>query len=452
MMMLRTLPALLLTLLLALPGAAAPATPDGAEVLTRMLRERMADSAAGSRDRARIERVPDIQITPRGEQYGVRLPKLRLLVNPEWMVEAPLVEGDATPLPDGSWQISLRLPKPLTLYGPNGFRAGDISLARQKINLRISADGRDLSAADIDVGGARFTPSMGAGTGSLAALRLILAPSIAVTGEAWTGKASLAVDGLSIRDPAGVERVALTRLRLSGTADGLDMRRMDRLLTGDRTALDRLARSADTNIDLSNAKLIRDDGSRIQVGSARGDVRLSGLMAAKSGLSLDWRHQGLETAGPAFATGSWPERAEIKATATSLPRALLAGAKPAGGWMPLLGQAGTIVNVTRISVETLDSGVTGRGNFRFNDRTPSGVTGDGDLSLRGIEQLVGGNRLAANPGLAIGLYALKGLGKPTASAGSGVTHAYRLRIGNDGKMMLNDGDATMIFKGLTAIR
>ncbi|MFV3127484.1 hypothetical protein [Niveispirillum sp. KHB5.9] len=441
---------LLPILMLALAGPAT-ASPEQAAALRDTVTNRLGESAV-SNDRLRVERVPDVTVSEAGGQYRLRIPKLRLAANDGWMVEAPLVEGDGTPQADGSWRLKLKLSQPLTLYGANGFRLGDIALGRQNLILSVSGDGRSLIAADIDLGEAKFTPAMGAGTGSLAALRFILTPR-AATGGTWSGQVSLSLDGLSVKDPMGVDRLAVNRLRLDASADALDMTRMGALMAdGDRANLDRLARGIDISADIAGLRQVRDNGTRTLLDSAKGKLSLTGLNAAKAGLVLDWVHEGLDHTGPGIDPGLLPTRAELALTGTSLPRELLTGAKPPGGWTPLLASSGSNVRIGRLSLWNAQSTVLGKGDFRFSTSSANGVTGEADLALRGVDRIIGAvNQTmgARGAGLAIGLYALQGLGRQEVGE-KGTTLQYRLTMGNDGRVILNGSDATSLFKGMMA--
>lgn len=441
---------LILPLLLSL-AAPAMASPEQAAALKDVLARRLGESAV-SRDRLHVERVPDIMVAEKAGLYQIRIPKLRLAAADGWMVEAPLVEGDGTPQPDGSWRLKLRLPQPLTLYGGNGFRLGDIALGRQNLSLAVSADGRSLLAADIDVGEAKFTPALGAGTGSLTALRLVLTPK-AMRDGLWSGRVSLSLDGLSLKDPMGVDRLAVKRLRLEGAADGLDMRRMgDLMASGDRTHLDRIAGKLDLSADLAGLLQVRDDGTRSRLEAGKGSLSVTGLTAAKAALSLNWVHEGLDHTGPAIAPGLLPARAEITMTGASLPKALFTGARPAEGWTPLLAAAGSSVKLSRLFLWNPQSTVLAEGDFRFGPANASGLAGAGTLGLRGVDKIITGvNQTmgARGAGLAIGLYALQGLGRVEAG-GKGTTHQYRLNVAPDGTVTLNGSDATSLFKGLMA--
>lgn len=434
------------------PAAPAGASPEQAASLKDMLTRRLGESAV-SRDRLHVERVPDVAVTEKAGLYHLRIPILRLAANDGWMVEAPLVEGDATPRPDGSWQLKLRLPQGLTLYGGNGFRLGDIALARQNLNLAISGDGRSLLSADLDIGNASFKPALGAGTGSLSALRLIVTPK-AMKDGVWSGRVSLALDALSLKDPMGIDRLAVQRLRLDGGADGLDMRRMgDLLASGDRAHLDRIARTADLSADIAGFRQVRDDGTRSALEMGKGKLTLSGLSSAKAALSLDWTHEGLNHTGPRLSPDLLPVRASINLTGTSLPKALLTGAKPADGWTPSLAAAGSTIKLSKLSLWNPNSTILGQGDFRFGPGNANGVTGNATLSLRGVDKIITGinQSMGANgAAFAIGLYALQGLGRPEAGP-MGTTHQYALTITPAGQVTLNGTDATSLFRGLMAV-
>ncbi|OYQ35878.1 hypothetical protein CHU95_06320 [Niveispirillum lacus] len=433
-------------------AAPAGASPEQAAALKDMLSRRLAESAI-SRDRLHVERVPDVAVTAKAGIYHLRIPMLRLAANDGWMVEAPLVEGDATPRPDGSWQLKLRVPQGLTLYGGNGFRLGDIALGRQALNLAISGDGRSLLSADLDIGNVSFKPALGAGTGSLSALRLVLTPK-AMKDGVWSGRVSLTLDALTLKDPMGIDRLAMQRLRLEGGADGLDMRRMGNLLaSGDRTHLDRIARTADLSADIAGFRQVRDDGTRSALEMGKGKLTLSGLSSAKAALSLDWTHEGLNHTGNRLSPDLLPVRASINLTGTSLPKALLTGAKPADGWTPSLAAAGSAIKLSKLTLWNPNVTILGQGDFRFSPGNTSGVAGNAALSLRGVDKIITGinqSMGAKGAALSIGLYALQGLGR-LESGPMGTTHQYTLAITPQGQVTLNGTDATSLFRGLVAV-
>lgn len=442
---------LLLPLLLSL-AAPAMASPEQAASLKEMLTRRLSESAA-SRDRFHVERVPDIAVTQKSGQYQIRIPKLRLAAADGWMAEVPLVEGNGTPQPDGSWRLNLRLAQGVTLYGANGFRLGDLSLGRQTLQARVSADGRSLLSADLEIGDGKFTPAMGAGTGSLSALRLILTPKT-LTDGLWTGRVSLSVDGLSLKDPMGVDRLVMKRLRLDGGADGLDMRRMgDFLASGNRANLDRLARTADLSADIAGFRQVRDDGTRSALATGKGTLTLSGLNTAKAGLALDWAHDGLDHTGPGISPSLLPVQAQITVTSSALPKGLLTGNRPVGGWTPLLAMSGSTVKISRLFLTNPHSTILGQGDFRFSPANASAIAGQAALSLRGVDKIIAGVNQALGArgaGLAIGLYALQGLGRVEPGR-QGTTHQYDLTITPQGQVTLNGTDATSLFRGLMAV-
>lgn len=441
-----------LALVLASPAMPALASPEKAASLQTLVTRHLS-AAAANRDGLHVERVPDVQVTHAGDRYQVRVPKLRVAAGAGWMAEAPLLEGDAQPQSDGSWRIRARLPQPLTVYAGNGFRLGDVSLGRQSLLLHLSRDGHSLLAADIDLGDARFTPAMGAGTGSLTALRLVLAPRD-ITGGKWTGKLSLSVDGLAMKDPMGVDRLSLRRLRLDGTADGLDMARLGELVaSGHRTDLDRIASRADLAADIAGFRFIGDDGTRTALAGGKGTLSLTGLMGNRVSAALDWQHDGLERVGGSLPPGLLPARADLALTAHALPPALLFSPRPPGGWTPVLAAAGSKVTVSRLHLWNPQSTIIGHGDFRFAAAHANSVSGEGNLSLRGVDRIIGDvNRMlgARGAGIAIALYALQGLGQVRPGP-EDTTHQYGLVITPDGRVTLNGSDATALFQGLMAL-
>ena len=450
--------ALLLLPLLLLLAAPVMAGPDQAAALKQMLTQRLSESVE-SRDRLRVERVPDLEVTEKAGQYRIRIPKLRLAAADGWMVEAPLVDGEGMPRPDGSWRLNLRLPQGVTLYGGAGFRLGDVALARQNLSVTVSADGRTLLAADLDMGEGTFTPALGAGTGSLTALRLILAPkatqkSPAAAGK-WSGRASLAIDGLFLKDPMGVDRLAVQRLRLEGTADALDMARMGEFLAqGDRTRLDRLARSITLSADMAGLRQVRDDGTRSALRAGNGTLTLTGLSGPRTDLSLRWTHEGLDHTGPGLAPGLLPVAADMALTGTALPPALLTGVKPADGWTPALAASGSSLTLSRLSLTSPQAVMLGQGGVRFDKTAANNVTGNANMSLRGFDSIITDiNRSlgARGAGLVIGLYALQGLGRAEPGP-QGTTHHYTLTLTPQGQITLNGTDATGLFRGLLTLK
>ena len=443
---------ILLAVLFLSLAASAGASPEKAAALKELLSRRLAESAV-SGDALRVERTPDVSVTEKAGLYHLRIPQLRLISKDGWLVEAPLVEGDATPQPDGSWQVQLHLAQGLAVYGANSFRLGEVTLARQNLTLGLSADGRSLLSADLDFGDVKFTPVLGAGRGSLTALRLILTPKALKEGF-WSGRLSLSIDGLSLKDTMGSDRLALARLRLDGAADGLDMRRMGLLLAdGDRAHLDRLARAVSLSAEIAGLNQVRDDGGRTRLAAGKGRAVLTGLSGSKAALALNWAHDGLDHVAPGTPAGLLPVRAEVTLDAGSLPRALLTGAKPADGWTSALAAAGATIKLSRLTLLNPQSTVLAQGDFRFANANVAGVAGEANVSLRGIDRLITGiNQSLGTKGavLSIGLYALQGLGRvepgPLAT-----THQYVLSIAPTGQTTLNNSNATSLFRGLMAV-
>lgn len=432
--------------------APAAASPEGAAALKELLSRRLAESQV-SGDALHVERTPDISVTEKAGLYHLRVLQLRLISKEGWLLEAPLVDGDGTPQPDGSWQLQLRLPQGLTVYGANSFRLGEVTLARQNLNLGLSADGRSLLSADLDIGDVKFTPVLGAGRGSLTALRLILTPKSLLNGF-WSGGLTLTIDGLSLKDTMGSDRLALARLRLDGAADRLDMRRVGLLtVNGGRLNLDHLARAISLSGEIAGLRQVRDDGSHTQLTAGKGRAVLTGLSGPKPALSLNWAHDGLDHTGPGLAPGLLPVRGEVTLNAASLPPALFTGAKPADGWAPALAASGAMIKLSRLALLNPQSTVLAQGDFRFATGNAAGMAGEANLSLRGIDQIIAGiNQSMGAKGaiLSIGLYTLQGLGR-VAPGPSSTTHQYTLTIAPNGRSILNDTNVTSLLQGLTAL-
>jgi hypothetical protein len=186
---------------------------------------------------------------------------------------------------------------------------------------------------------------------------------------------------------------------------------------------------------------------------SKGKLTLSGLSGPKAALSLDWVHDGLDHTGPRFDPGLLPVRAEVTLNGTALPKALLTGATPADGWTRTLAAADSVIKLPRLTLWNPQSTILGQGDFRFAAGNASGVSGSATLSLRGVDKIITGiNRSMGAHGatLAIGLYALQGLGQVEPGP-KGTTHQYALTIAPSGQVTLNGTDATSLFRGLMAV-
>ncbi|MDG5497589.1 DUF2125 domain-containing protein [Niveispirillum sp. BGYR6] len=460
----RAAPALLLLAGLSLPApqALAQATPAGAANLERLIQDRLGAATSNEPDQFRLERVPEVQVTAQGDIYAVSLPKLRLLTDGGWLLEAPVVEAEVKPLPDGGWEVEASIPQPLSVFSERGFRAGDLTIGQQKLHARWSADGYLLNAADLSLANVAFHPTSGGGLFNLASLTLKLDPA-RVTGDAWTGIFNLALGGLNFQAPTGMEKIALQKLRLRGDAAGLDLTKFaqaSRIWRGGglptANQLERLATALKLELDLAGYQQVHNDGRRTKLDSGGGTLALDGLSGDRAGMRLDWRHAGLDRRGADIEPALVPASADIALNGSRLPPtpllALLAtyasdtsdGPRKAAReqLFTAMQTAGSNLNIDRLSLKGPQTAVSGNGAFKFASQNPRGLTGQADLSMSGIDRLIaaiqasGGTKAA---GTAIALYAVQGLGQPEQGA-DGITHRYQLQILPDGRIMLNGND------------
>jgi hypothetical protein len=460
----RSAPALLLVAGLSLPApsALAQATPAGAANLERLIQDRLNAATSSEPDQFRLERVPEVQVTAQGDSYAVSIPKLRVLTDGGWLLEAPVVEADVKPLPDGGWDVEASIPQPLSVFSERGFRAGDLTIGQQKLRARWSGDGYLLNATDLSLSNVAFHPTNGGGLFNLASLTLKLEPA-RVTGDAWTGIFNLAVAGLNFQAPTGLEKITVQKLRLRGDAAGLDLTKFalaSRLWRGgglpSANQLERLATALKLDMDLGGYQQVHNDGRRTKLDSAAGALALDGLSGDRAGMRLDWRHAGLDRRGADLAPALVPATAHIALNGSRLPPApllvlLVAYMGDAGDGprkaareqlFTAMQAAGSNLNIDRLSLNSPQTSVTGNGSFKFSTQNPRGLTGQADLSMVGIDRLIaaiqasGGSKAA---GTAIALYAVQGLGRPEQGA-DGISHRYQLQVLPDGRVMLNGND------------
>ncbi|WP_029012438.1 hypothetical protein [Niveispirillum irakense] len=439
------------------------ASPAGAAGLQAMIQERLTAATRTEPDQFRLERVPEVEVTAQGDRYAVTIPKLRVLTADGWLLEAPLVEVEVIPEAGGGWQVEAEIPQPLSVFSERGFRAGDLTLGQQKLRARWSADGYLLTAADLSLGKVAFTPMVGGGAFSLGSFSLKLEPK-SISGESWTGLFNLTLANLSWRDPAGVQRLAVGNLSVKGDATSLDLTRFAHVARAWRggtvpaaNQAERMANALKLDVNLTGFREVRDDGRATKLDNATGKLSLTNLEGDRAGLRLDWRHSGLDRRGPDANPALTPASADLSLAGERMPGQPLLTmitlyaasedeAARKAAWNRLsdaMARAGSQISITRMDMQNATSAASGTGDFRFGSQSPRGVTGQADITMRGIDRLIAAVNAtggAKATGTAIALYALQGLGQPA----DGGTHRYEVRLMPDGRMLVNGADMASI--------
>lgn len=466
-------------------SSAAAVDAAGAKALETVLEQRLASLARG--DGVRLERAPDAVVTPGGDAYAVRLPQVRVVTPTGALVEAAEIVGTAKPLPGGGWEIEARIPAPLVVFGPEGFRLGEITVGRQTFVGRWADALRTLVGLDASLRDVLFTPREGKGVWRLASFAATMKPD-SYAGGRWTGPATLTVGELSARDRQGAEILALHRLTARLRIEGLDVARYAAwnaavakigLAGQDETAallealpqLDRLVAGLGATVEVKDFRRVRDDGTREALATLTAVLEGAGLDGDRARLSLDYKHGGLSLAGPAVRRAVVPPDGVLKLSASRLPLATAREAwiarlrtAPTVGEgeaerrfqariMQAMGAAAGEIRLDRLDFQAPDAGAAGNGVFTFDAATARGLTGGLTLTLRGFEALVaqfgGGGR---NPGPALALYALQGLGAPAPDRQGRPTSTYRVEIAPDGRVLLNGSEVSSLVNGLLSAR
>lgn len=444
-------------------AAAQTASPAGAAGLQALIQERLADALAGGGDAVRLERVPEVAVTAQGDRYAVSIPRLRLLTEAGWLLEAPQLEAEVVPQPGGGWAVEAEIPQPLAVFSERGFRAGDLTIGKQKLKATWSADGYLIRAADLSLSNVRFTPVLGGGAFQLGQFALKLDPK---GGDAagWTGLFALAVTGLSWQDPAGVQRLAVADLQVKGDAQGLDLDRFARLAKAwrsgtdpDPAGLERLATGLTLNVDAKGLRELRSDGRATKLDSASGKLALTDLAGDRAGLRLTWRHDGFDRRGGSGNPATQPAAADIALAGERMPGPPLLAALVLHGLsedaatqqtarerlMAAMTRAGSQLVIERMELRNATSSASGTGDFRFGPTSPRGVTGQADLNARGLDRMIAALNQGGGPeaaGTAILLYALQGLGRPDGDG----RHRYQIQMLPDGRTLVNGADMAAI--------
>ena len=108
-----------------------------------------------------------------------------------------------------------------------------------------------------------------------------------------------------------------------------------------------------------------------------------------------------------------------------------------------MARAGSQLSIPRMELQNATSAASGTGDFRFGPQSPRGVTGQADITMRGIDRLIAAVNAAGGAkatGTAIALYAIQGLGQPA----DGGTHRYEMRLMPDGRLLLNGADMASV--------
>lgn len=445
-------------------AAAQTASPAGAAALQALIQERLADAAAGGGDAVRLERVPEVAVTAQGDRYAVSIPRLRLLTQAGWLLEAPRLEAELLPQPGGGWAVEAEIPQPLSVFSDRGFRAGDLTIGKQKLKATWSADGYLIRAADIALSDVRFAPAIGGGAFRLDQFALLLEPK-AAGDSGWTGLFSLVVSGLSWQDLTGVQRLAVADLRVKGDARALDLDRFALLAKAwrsgadpDPAGLDRLATGLTLNLDAKGLRELRSDGRATKLDNASGKLALTDLGGDRAGLRLNWHHDGFDRrGGDSGNPATHPATADIALAGERMPGQPLltalvlhvlgddAAAQQASRerLMAAMTRTGAQLVIERMDLRNATSTASGTGDFRFGPPSPRGVAGQADVTVQGLDRMIaalnqGGG--AGAPGTAILLYAMQGLGRAEAEG----RHRYQIQLLPDGRTLLNGADMAAI--------
>lgn len=477
------------------PSLAAPGAVDaaGAAALEALLEERLG-RLARAKDGVRLDRAPDATVTPRGDAYAIRLPEVRVVTPSGALVEAAEIGGTAVPVDGGGWEIKATIPAPLAVFGPEGFRLGEVTIGRQAFTGRWADDLRTLVGLDTSYRDVLFTPREGKGTVRLGTLAATMKPD-SYAGGRWTGPATLTVADLLARDADGTERLALGRLSAKVRIEGLDVARYaawnaaaavraavddgrDGLNEAERTAtlaalphLDRMLSAWTGTLDVKELRRVRPDGTKEALPSLTATLDATGLDTDRARLNLDYAHKGLTAAGPSVKREVVPADGGLTLSGTALPLSTLRDAharrlkeQPAIGDKAAsqklnervtraMAEAGAELRLDRLDFQAPEAGAVGNGQFTFDDATARGLMGGLTLTLRGFEALVaqagGGGR---NPGPALALYALQGLGAADTDRQGRPVRTYRIEVAADGRVLLNGTDVSGLLDGLLSFR
>jgi len=471
----------------------AGARADEASRLESLLERRLAELARPGTGGWRLAESPDLGVRAEGGQYRITLPHLRLLTPGGWMVEAVDVQAMATRRGQ-DWQIAAALPTPLAVFDAEGVLAGRITLGEQNFLGRWTADLRTLTGLDAGLRHLRFTPREGEGGASLDRLTATMKPDSYAAGR-WSGPMDFSLSGLEVRDDDGRETLALDRLTAQIRLKGLDVAKYaawnaamarraaaddgrEGLTQAERGALQAALPSLDGLLSAANAAIAvegyrsrTEDGTVSVLGQARLALDASGLDGPRSRLSLDHDHSGLSVAGPRVTRRVIPATGKARVSAASVPlREILEAARdrlteePELGvraarerfeqrTLEALGRAGTQVRLDGLTLEAPEAGAGADAALTFDGEMPRGLSGGLSLALRGvdalIQQVAGGKE---NPGAALGLYALQGMGRAETDSRGRPIRTYRFEIGADGRILLNGADVTSLITGLLSLR
>ncbi|HYE48136.1 MAG TPA: hypothetical protein VEB20_00990 [Azospirillaceae bacterium] len=491
----RLLPAALLLALAAPIPALAQADARAAARLDALLEERLRELARPLPGGIRLERAVDARVEPAGDRFRVTLPELRVVLPEGQLLELGTLALEAAPTPNGGYAFTGALPGTIPVFNREGFREGEVRIARQNFRGSWTGDLKTMDGLDLGLGGVVFTPREGKGTIRLEALTAKAQPED-YRNSRWTGPATLTVSGLDVRGRDGSEQMALGRGQLRLRIDRLDVAK----LAAWNQAAARLAAADDGKEALSPAEqaALRQglphleglagalgmqgevqglasragDGTMRRVESARWTLSLDGLDRPRSALSLDYQHSGLALTGPQVRRDVAPRTGSLVLKASGVPAAELlaayrervadtatvgdreAGRRFEAVALETLGRAGTSLTLDRLAFDGAEAAAQGAGALRFSLEAARGLTGGLDFTLRGFQALVqqaqAGNAKAA--GTVVGLYALEGLGQPGTDAQGRPQRRYKVEVAEDGRILLNGSDVTSLVSGLLSLR
>jgi hypothetical protein len=192
-----------------------------------------------------------------------------------------------------------------------------------------------------------------------------------------------------------------------------------------------------------------------------GGVKHDGEMST---ISLGYNHDGLKLTSPSVPPGLLPQKADVSVDLSSLPAVKLASillraneAKASGDdkgaeaasrdLLVSLYQPGVQLNIKSLHIDTPMAAVKLNGDARLDGTAKQGAVVSIDMALRGVDALVKETQPApgAKPdeeaqNLAAILTMLQVMGAPGKDESGRDVRDYKLRMGTDGKILLNGTD------------
>lgn len=372
----------------------------------------------------------------------------------------------------GGWDLTVPLPPHIPVRDNTGAALGDLSAAKQSVRAHLTSDGATMDMLDVALGGVAFQPTPGHDAYTIATLTLRAQPD-KVDAKHWSGPVRVAVADVAVHAADGGDW-ALRQGGLNATISDLDLAQAQALRAGGYLPASGQGRALDGLLSHLKATLALQDLSGRDEGGAPYALKTLDLSLNIDGdgsrVSVDYTHHGLEmTASDGGAP--LPAEGRLRLVARDVPVEAVAatylenplpkgdGSKGAdkerrharqerrGHLIDDLAAAGTRINLDTLDFQSASVGLAAHGTLNFSEKDAHSLDGAINLRTRGLQALVG----PKGGGAALTLFAFDALARPDKDDAGRAVRAYDVAVSPDGRILLNDKEATTLMLGVSKL-